>query len=141
MSTEEKPVKKQEEAVSDAPKVVSTDEMKKPDLHEKPTAKDAGRFLVMMITLFMSIIFMIMSASIAFSSRQDNLETLIGAFFVSLPTFFAVALSLPSIIIGAIHRREKDTYKLFMILGIIAAVAAVVCSFVGVLNGALLFKR
>lgn len=140
MSVEEKPVEKKEETTNDAPKVVNSEVVKAPDLNDKPTAKDAGRFFVMMLTLFLSVVCTILFASSIFGDH-DGFSVFFGALLAFIPLSLSVVFSLPSIIIGMKHKNEKDTYKLLMILGIIALTAAVVVSLIAIMNGALLFKK
>ncbi len=136
----EKPIEKNEEMSNPAPKVVNSEGMKAPSVNEKPTATDAGRFFIMMFTLFLALIPTISTVALAFMERNAE-HQFIGALFVVLPILASILLSLPSIIIGRKHKNEKDTYRLFMILGIITVVVAIVSGMISAMNVVMMFKK
>ena len=128
-----------EEKISEeSQKAVISAESMKNDKLAKPTPKDAARFFVIMSTLFFAILGMCSILSMCL--YKDGFAVFFGGFFVIIPLLLTLGFSLPAVIIGTSHKAEKDSYKLFMWIGIITMAISVIGSAIVVMNTISLIK-
>ena len=118
--------------------VVSNDEMRK-TAQSNPTPKDAGRLFAIMFSLLFAIIGL--CSIFAIVTMDDNFGKAFGGFFSVIPVMFTIMFSLPALIIGANHRKERDFYNLFMWIGIIVIAAALIGGAIAFVGFASMFKR
>lgn len=90
----------------------------------KPTSKDAGRLFAIMLPLLFAVLAMIACISIAI--KDDGATMFFGGFLVIIPMAIATLCSLPALIIGAKHRKELDSYKLFFWVGLIIVLLSLI---------------
>ena len=90
-----------------------------PAEYKDPTAKDAGLLFAMMFPLFLAIVLGCYNFSQALTIK-DGLDLLGGTFIGVILALLTVLLSLPAVIIGSKHKKERWFYNLFRIVGFVA---------------------
>jgi hypothetical protein len=98
--------------------VKSTEESAAPAEYKDPTAKDAGLLFAMMFPLFLAIVLGCYNFS-QILSIKDGLDLLGGTFFGAVLALLTVLLTLPTVIIGSKHKKERWFYNLFRIVGFV----------------------
>ena len=98
--------------------VKSTEESAAPAEYKDPTAKDAGLLFAMMFPLFLAIVLGCYNFS-QILSIKDGLDLLSGTFFGAVLALLTVLLTLPTVIIGSKHKKERWFYNLFRIVGFV----------------------
>lgn len=98
--------------------VKSTKESAAPAEYKDPTAKDAGLLFAIMFPLFLAIVLGCYNFSQVLTIK-DGLDLLAGTIFGVVLALLTVLLTLPAVIIGSKHKKERWFYNLFRIVGFV----------------------